>query len=136
QELRRAGRRLVEVTSLADQGLNLREFIPIFIALMRLMSQYVLSQNADTWVITINPRHRVFYRRVMGFVPFGPQRAYPSVQNHPAEAYMLDLKLARANAPQMHQNLVGQPLPTEALLAQPMPTEMVRDFTNGSSHAD
>jgi hypothetical protein len=134
--LRRAGRRLVEVTSLADRGLNLRDFSPIFVALMRLMAQYGLSQNADTWVITINPRHREFYRRVMGFVPFGPQRVYPSVGNHPAEAYLLDLGLAKANAPQMYQQLVGQPLPAEALTAPRMPVEVVRDLVKGSAHPD
>jgi hypothetical protein len=61
--LRGAGRRLVEVTSLADQNLSLREFTPVFLALMRVMSQYGIRQNADTWAITINPRHRLFYTR-------------------------------------------------------------------------
>src|SRR5207249_986101 len=91
EALRQAGRRLVEVTSLADAGLDLREFVPVFMTLMRLLSQYGISQGADTWVISINPKHRSFYRKVMGFVPLGPWRAYPLVQNHPAEAYLLDV---------------------------------------------
>src|SRR5579864_7543332 len=118
--LRAAGRRIVEVTSLADQGLGLREFTPIFIALMRLMSQHGIRENADTWVITINPRHRLFYTKVMGFVSLGPQRLYPSVQNHPAEAYMLDVPLLKTNAPQMYEKLFGEQLPDDALTAHPM----------------
>jgi len=135
-ELRRAGRRLVEVTSLADEGLGLREFPPIFTALMRIMSQYGIRRQADTWVITINPRHRLFYTRIMGFVPLGPQRQYASVQNHPAEAFMLDVPLLKANAPRMYTALFGEQLPDEALTACPMPPDVIRALAKESSHVD
>jgi len=136
QALRRAGRHLVEVTSLADQDLDLREFIAVFVTLMRLQAQYGINQDADTWVITVNPRHRNFYRKVMGFVPFGGQRAYPTVQNHPAEAYLLDTTLLRVNAPEMYQRLFGELLPVEALRPDPMPVYLVRHFSSLSSHCD
>src|SRR5262245_37530679 len=93
RELRRAGRRLVEVTSLADTDLGRHEFLPVFVALMRLLTQYALGQGADTLVITINPHHRYFYCKGMGFVPIGARRAYPVVQNHPAEALLLTTAL-------------------------------------------
>jgi hypothetical protein len=134
--LRGAGRRLVEVTSLADQSLSLREFTPVFLALMRLMSQYGIRQNADTWAITINPRHRLFYTRVMGFVPLGEQRAYPSVQNHPAEAYMLDFEQLKTHNPDMLQKIFGEWLGHESLTACPMPCSLVRAFSARSRHAD
>ena len=67
------------------------------VALMRVMTQYALRQNADTLVISVNPRHSAFYRKMMGFVPLGPWRAYPAVQNHPAEAYLLNVDLLQQN---------------------------------------
>jgi hypothetical protein len=132
ESLRRDGRRLVEVTSLADSGLSLREFVPVFLTLMRLLSQYTISQGADTWVISINPRHRSFYRKVMGFVPLGPWRAYPQVQNHPAEAYLLDMPLLKANVPEMYQQIFGEWLSRETLTAPRMPAELVRYFSGVS----
>jgi hypothetical protein len=135
-ELRAAGRRLVEVTGLADDGLNTREFIPVFVALMRLMTQYCLSQAADAMVIAINPRHRIFYRRVLGFVPLGPCRAYPAVQNHPAEAYLLDEGLLRTNAPAIYQRVIGERLPPQALVAPVMPRHLVLHFASHSTQND
>ena len=132
-ELRRANRRIGEVTNLADNGLSIREFIPIFVSLMRLMGQYFLTQGADTWVITVNPRHSSFYRKVMGCVALGERRPYPTVQNHPAEAYLLDVPLLKTNVPQMYQQTLGTPLPPTALLAPRMPPALVRYFGNCSS---
>lgn len=133
-ELRKANRRLVEVTSLADKGLSIREFVPVFVSLMRLMTHYSVSQNADALVITVNPRHANFYKRVMGFVPLGGYRAYPMVQDHPAEAFYLDVSLLRKNSPQMYEQIFGEPLPPEALQAPRMPAGLVRYLGSQSSH--
>ena len=73
--------------------------------------QYHVRQGGDTWVITVNPRHRNYYRKVLGFVPLGPRRSYPAVRDHPAEAFLLDVGLMRANAPAMHREVFGEPLP-------------------------
>ena len=82
---------MAEVISLAaDSEVTPREFRPIFVTMIRLMMQYHVSHGGDTWVITVNPRHRDFYSKAMGFVPLGPPRPYADVQDHPAEAYMLD----------------------------------------------
>jgi hypothetical protein len=135
-ELRQKGRHLVEVTSLADRGLSVREFLPVFVALIRIMVQWADRRGADTWVITINPRHRAFYRKVMGFVPLGPQRPLPTVGNHPAEAYLLDHPNARANAPDMYRQLLGELLPPEALRSRPLPAQLARHFAARSSQTD
>jgi hypothetical protein len=137
-QLRRAGRRVVEVTGLADTELSPREFIAVFVALMRLMTQYAVTQDGDALVITINPRHRDFYRKVLGFVPLGQCRAYPSVQNNPAEAYLLQLDMdqLRVNTPKMYQQVFGEWLPAEALRAPRMPAYLVRHFASRSSHTD
>src|SRR5207244_27439 len=82
---------------------------------------------------SINPRHRSFYRKLWGFVPLGPWRAYPQVQNHPAEAYLLDVPLLKANAPEMFRQIFGEWLPRDMLKAPRMPTALVHYFSSHSS---
>jgi hypothetical protein len=134
--LRRQGASLVEVTSLADTNLSFREFMPVFLTLMRLLTQYGLSQGADTFVISINPRHRTFYRKVMGFTPFGPWRAYPSVQNHPAEAFKLNKPTLLAHSAEMYEEVVLRELPLGALFARVLPSGLLHHFASYANQAD
>lgn len=134
--LRREGRRLAEVTSLADQDLGPREFLRVFTALIRLMFQHHVQRGGDSWVITIHPRHARFYRKALGFVPLGPRRSYPSVRDHPAEAYLLDVGLMRANAPAMHREIFGEPLPAAVLTAPGRPGDHAHYFGDRSTQAD
>jgi hypothetical protein len=131
--LRQSGRHIGEATSLADSDLGLREFVPVFLALIRMAMQLHARQGGDTAVITVNPRHRGFYTKVIGFLPLGPCRAYSSVQDAPAEAYWLDWELMKANAPKTYQQVFGQDLPREALTAPPMPWRLVEDFASRST---
>jgi hypothetical protein len=135
-ELRRQGRRLLETTSLADDGLSVREFIQVFVALIKLGMQYHVAQGGDTWVITVNPRHRNFYTKVLGFRPLGPCRTYSAVQDAPAEAYWLDNALLAQNAPRMYQEVFGDDLPAAALQGPTMPRDLVLDFDGQSSLGD
>src|SRR5947208_2344364 len=81
RRLRTSRCRMAEVSSLAaDKSLKLREFRQVFVAMIRMMFQHHVSHGGDTWVITVNPRHRDFYTKGMGFVPLGPPRTYSSVQ--------------------------------------------------------
>jgi hypothetical protein len=134
--LRQQGRRLFETGSLADRDLSGREFLQVFLALQRLGWQYQLRQGGDTAVITVNPRHRSFYTKALGFVPLGPWRAYPSVRGHPAEAYYIDPNIMRARAPQMYAELFGQRLKSAALATARMPAGLIRQFSRRSSHAN
>ena len=133
---RRAGRRLAEATSLADEGLSPREFILIFTELIKLAIQFHLRQGGDTWVIAVNPHHSSFYRKVLGFVPLGPRRSYAAVQEHPAEAYILDIESMRANAPKMYQEILGEQLPETVLTAPPWSPQLARHLGSRSTHLD
>lgn len=96
-ELRASGRRMAEVTMLADRRLDIRRTLPLLLELMKLIFDYgrrVLQ--ATDLCITINPRHDEFYRRYLLFEDLGTLRAYPSVQNHPAIARRLNLENVRA----------------------------------------
>jgi hypothetical protein len=135
-DLHRKGRRLVEVTGLADTGLSLREFLQIFVTLMRILTQYSVKQRADTLVITINPRHRSFYRKTLGFIPIGAWKPHPFVQNHPAEAYLLDVPMLKAHSPEMHERIIEQALPNNVLTCRPMPFGLLHYFASRAHQAD
>lgn len=134
--LRRQGRRLAEATSLADRNLAPREFLQVFVAFIKVVMQYHVRQGGDSWVITVNPRHRNFYLKVLGFTPLGPRRSYPTVQDHPAEAYLLDLKRMRANAPRMFQTIFGETLPDAVLEPPHWSPRMATYFGNRSTLVD
>jgi hypothetical protein len=134
--LRRQGFRPAEAICLADSGLSIREFVQVFKALIKLAMQYHARRSGDSWIITVNPRHSNFYQKVLGFVPLGPQRSYPTVQNHPAEAYLLTVASMAANAPQMYQEVFGEPLPESVLTAPRWSEEHVRYFGARSSQLD
>jgi hypothetical protein len=131
--LRREDRKIAEVTSLADAGLSVREFVLVFRALIKLQMQYHARHGGDTWVITVNPRHAGFYRKVLGYAPLGPRRSYPVVQDHPAEAYVLDRRSMAADAPEMYREVFGEDLPDPVLTAGKWSAARVRYFGGGST---
>jgi hypothetical protein len=134
--LRQTGARLAEVTSFAATDLSLREFNTVFRALIRLMKQHHVHHGGDTWVITVNPKHRNFYTKVLGYVLLGPCRPYPKVLGAPAEAYVLDLDGMRIRAPKTYQQMFGTPLPAEAFLVPRLPANWIRYFVTESSQTD
>ena len=132
--LRRSRRRLAEVISLAaDKDLDVREFRPVFLSLSRLLFQYHLTHGGDTLVITVNPHHSKYYTKMMGYEPLGPRRSYPAVEGHPAEAYMLDVDLARRNAPKTHAAIFDQWVPGASLLSRPIQPHLIRFLSDEAS---
>lgn len=96
QELRSAGRKLAEVTMLADRRRQLRRTLPMLLLLMKRVFDYAtLVAEADDLCITINPRHETYYERYLLFKHLGGLKTYPSVRNNPALAKRLDLESAR-----------------------------------------
>jgi hypothetical protein len=134
--LRRRGCRMAETICLADTGLSVREFLQVFIALIKLAIQYHHSRGGDTYVITVNPRHKSFYAKVLGFQPLGPCRSYANVQDAPAEALWGNPEVVAAHAPRMYEEIFGKPLPDESLRAPRVPRDLVRYFDQQSSMAD
>jgi hypothetical protein len=134
--LRCEGRTLAEVTSLASDGLGPREFLQVFAALIKLAIQTHVRRGGDSWVIAINPRHRAFYRRAMGFVPIGPRRPNPSVRAHPAEPYLLDEGLIAARAPDGHRDFFVEELPEAVLSIDGRPSDHALFFAERSTRAD
>jgi N-acyl amino acid synthase FeeM len=121
---------------LGSDGLGPREFLHVFAALIKLAIQTHVRRGGDSWVITINPRHRAFYCRAMGFVPIGPRRPHPSVRAHPAEPYLLDEGLIAARAPDEHRDFFVEELPEAVLSSDGRPSEHALFFAERSTRAD
>lgn len=134
--LRWEGRTLGEVTCLAEEGLNPREFLKVFSALIRVMFQYHVRRGGDTWVITVNPRHRSYYTKVLGFVPLGPCRSYSSVGDAPAEAFYLDVDLMQEGAPEKHREVFGEVLPWQVVTPLAKSADHALFFGPRSTQAD
>jgi hypothetical protein len=87
-ELRIQGRRLCEPSRLAiDKGVTKR----VFAALIHISYIYAHNIHGYTdYVIEVNPRHVVFYKRMLGFQDFGGERPCTRV-GAPAVLLRLDL---------------------------------------------
>lgn len=87
-ELRVQGRRLCEPSRLAiDKGVTKR----VFAALIHISYIYAHNIHGYTdYVIEVNPRHVVFYKRMLGFQDFGGERPCTRV-GAPAVLLRLDL---------------------------------------------
>lgn len=108
RELRDAGRKMAEVTMLADRRGQILRALPMLLLLMKLVFDYaMLVLNVDDLCITINPRHERYYRRYLLFRNLGGLKAYPSVQHNPALAKRLDLKNVRKEC-EGNEELLGR----------------------------
>jgi hypothetical protein len=88
-ELRQLGRRLCEPARLAiDKDLNKR----VFASLIHISYIYARNIHGYTdYIIEVNPRHVMFYKRMLGFQDFGGMRACTRV-NAPAVLLRLELE--------------------------------------------
>lgn len=97
ESLRKAGRRLAEVTCLAvdpESG-----FGPgaVFFALTRLALQHARWRQLDDLLLAVHPRHHVFYRRCFRAYAVGPCRAHGPVRGNPAVCCRIDMRRLREN---------------------------------------
>jgi hypothetical protein len=93
-DLRLRGRRLVEVTRLAIHDRHGKSK-GLLVQLFNFISIYTRRVSQDTdFVVSVNPRHTAFYRRLLSFEAAGPERPCPRVQNAPALLLRLDLAIA------------------------------------------
>ena len=107
QALRDQGRRLAEVTMLADRRHEMRRALPVVMLLMKRLFDYAtLVLKANDLCITINPRHETYYRRFLVFEQLGGLKSYPSVRNNPALAERHNLDKTR-EALANNQRLLG-----------------------------
>ena len=106
-QLRAEGRVPCDITRLAvDQDIKSKS---VLAALFHLT--YIYGHNihqATDFLIEVNPRHVMFYERMLGFVPFGEERTCPRVN---APAVLLRLDLAHADEQIVRYGGVGSAAP-------------------------
>lgn len=95
-DLRGAGRKVVEVGMHANVHTDVPGQRPLFLRLMKQIFDYArLILQADDICITSNPKHARFFERFLLFEPIGEEKAYDNVQGHPAVAQRFNLRTAR-----------------------------------------
>ena len=101
--LRSSGRRLCEITSLAN--LETRPRIGVNLTKHLFKLAYITAfflQNATDFIITVNPRHVAFYEKYLLFERMGQERSYDKVNGAPAVLLRLDLLNATKEVSQKH----------------------------------
>lgn len=86
--LREQGRRVVELSALVTPP-KLR-WRNLFMLLAQVMYQYSVYRGVDDLCIAVNPKHVKFYKDILLFEDFGPERHYPRV-DAPAVALRVDM---------------------------------------------
>ncbi|GMV83181.1 MAG: hypothetical protein AMXMBFR7_43650 [Planctomycetota bacterium] len=92
--LRASCRRPCELVSLVSTETDRCRGSELVRQLFRLAHR-AAEQDADDFLITVNPRHAPFYIRKLLFERIGPDRAYEKVNGAPATPLRLDLRTAR-----------------------------------------
>ncbi|HEX7369157.1 MAG TPA: hypothetical protein VF284_02585 [Rhodanobacteraceae bacterium] len=115
-ELRRDGRRLLEVGMLADRRQCAAHCLKALFSMMRWGIHYGLHNDMTDIVIGVHPRHAQFYQRCYGFETFAPPTNYPMVRNHPVVLLRLRLleQLAKDVLPRGLTDACANPLPRSA----------------------
>jgi hypothetical protein len=81
QELRNAGRKLIEVGLFADRREHLNRSAEGLFELMRFGHYFGAYMEADDIIIGVHPRHAPFYIRFFGCKQIGPVKTYPTVKD-------------------------------------------------------
>jgi len=115
-ELRRKGRRLLEVGMLADRRRCASRSIGALFSMMRWAIHYGLQTELTDIVIGVHPRHAQFYIRCYGFEEFAPPTSYALVRNNPVVLLRLPLleDLAKDELPRRLVEARDYPLPDSA----------------------
>ncbi len=109
-EIRKLGGKIAEVTQLAlEKETDDKTKSLSTLSLFKLVIQYAKYKSIDYLCIAINPKHDTFYKRV-GFKELGELKYYPSVNNAPALARILDFKdfLSRDDLPKIFMNMKNE----------------------------
>ncbi len=91
-ELRRKGRRLLEVGMLADRRQCATRCMSALFSMMRWGIYYGLHNDVTDVVIGVHPRHAPFYVRCYGFEECAAPTSYPLVRNNPVVLLRLRLR--------------------------------------------
>jgi hypothetical protein len=137
--LRKAGRKVAEVSCLADRRSNPSRFLDTFCQLNRMMAQHARYHDIECLLISVHPRHARFYRRYFGFKPISDRvESCPHVQDRPAAALILDFEVFDREQPDCWHDYFGDWIPRDELEPYSIPgneLELLRDVASLSADA-
>jgi len=129
--LRARGGRTAEVGMLADRRKAMGRSMVAVLQMMKQVFWTALADRIDDLVITVNPKHAAFYRRLLCFELVAPARGYPAVGNAPAELLKVNfpsLQPQRAEDPKIRAMFLTPLRPEEQLAPYRMTPEDLAYF--------
>lgn len=118
--LRGSGRRLAEVSCLADRRQQIARRLVVLRELFRWMVQTARVQAIDQLVLAVHPKHTKFYLKYLACELVAGVREFKTVLNQPAVALSLDFQRIDRERPANYDLFFGEPIPSAALERQPM----------------
>ncbi len=94
--LRDRGRSVCEITCLAIESVDRFRPTAVFFAITKFMLHYALSRGYDDLLMTVHPRHYVFYWRHYRAYLEGSCRPYAAANGNPAVCCRIDLRRPEA----------------------------------------
>ena len=135
--LRAAGKRVAEVSCLADRRSSPSRFLESFCQLNRMMAQFARYQKIECLLVTVHPRHARFYRRYFGFKPISNRIAdCPHVQGSPAAALILDFDEYDKECPESWHRVFGSWIERRELAPYQIPDEELDRLTEIAEHCE
>jgi hypothetical protein len=95
--LRRGGRRVAELSSLATKSATGGEGIAVLRTLLRSALQVAADEQLDELAICVHPRHSRFYEQRLGFEVIGGTKSCSWVCGRPAVAMRLNVSAANSS---------------------------------------
>ena len=82
--LRNNGRKIVEISRLVikHENRNDKEVLVLLFNYLLIYTHYV--KNFNHLAIEVNPRHKDYYKKLLGFIEIGTEKLCPQVENAPA----------------------------------------------------
>jgi hypothetical protein len=110
---RARGLKVAEVGCLADRRQRPSRYLETFFQMTRLMAQAARYRGVDMLIAAMHPRHAHFYKKLLGFRPFGNETQCPYVSDRPAVALYLDFGSFKDGP--SYEKYFGEPLPIETV---------------------
>ena len=106
QQVRDEGRFIAEVGAFAVAP-DFRDNNPtVLLYLQKMLYHYTVSYlKIDDFVVTINPKHRLFYQHLIMFSQIGEERQYENVKDSPAIAMRSDLRTFLERVEEQYRDL-------------------------------
>lgn len=127
-ERRAQGRKVAEVSCLADASFGKSNMLSVVLKLMSHMAQFARHNGVDDLLIAVHPHHVGFYERFIGFEVIGEETNYSAVCDNPAVPLALDLRMMPVNHPKAYHRFFGEPFAEVELWPRPMSVPVLAEL--------